>query len=167
MKAGLSYLIWVAVIIIYISCGGVKSGHVQLVQLLRAFGDGPSLHALAKHGSPASPRRARPTRRIPLRSQAVRPSLHWCAAERQGRIRPPAHALQRCKAVPSARPPRQDAGRCRLVTHRTCYYPDHCVSSIEKEKVIWIATGKSGEVRTQNGNNPGTHATIQITVLVL
>ena len=49
---------------------------VQLVQLLRAFGDGPSPHALAKHGSPASPRRARPTRRIPLRSQAVRPSLH-------------------------------------------------------------------------------------------
>ena len=49
---------------------------VQLVQLLHALGDGPSSHALAKHGRRASPRRARPTHRVPLRSQAVRLSLH-------------------------------------------------------------------------------------------
>ena len=33
-------------------------------------------------------------------------------------------------------------------------YPDHCVGSIEKKKVIWIVTGKNGggkngSVRTQ------------------
>ena len=55
----------------------------------------------------------------------------------------------------------------------TCYYPDHCVSSIEKKKVIWIVTGKNGEVRTKNlREQPRNtcyypHATIQITVLVL
>ena len=27
-------------------------------------------------------------------------------------------------------------------------YPDHCVGSIEKNKVIWMATGKNGSVRT-------------------
>ena len=45
---------------------------VQLVHLLHALGGGPSSHALAKHDRPAPPRRARPTRRVPLRSQAVR-----------------------------------------------------------------------------------------------
>ena len=59
---------------------------VQLVHLLHALGGGPSPHALAKHCSPASPRRARPTRRIPLRSQAVRPTLTRHAAERQGTL---------------------------------------------------------------------------------
>ena len=58
---------------------------VQLVQLLHALGDGPSSHALAKHGRRASPRRARPTGRVPLRSQAVRLSLYWCAT--RGRAR--------------------------------------------------------------------------------
>ena len=60
---------------------------VQLVQLLHALGDGPSSHALAEHGRPASPRRARPTRRVPLRSQAVWLSLHWCATRDSARVR--------------------------------------------------------------------------------
>ena len=47
---------------------------VQLVQLLRAFGDGPSPHALAKHGSPASPRPAAPDATHP-------PSIAGGAAE--------------------------------------------------------------------------------------
>ena len=65
---------------------GTAPALVQLVHLLHALGGGPSPHALAKHCSPASPRRARPTRRIPLRSQAVRPTLTRHAAERQGTL---------------------------------------------------------------------------------
>ena len=40
------------------------------------FGGGPPRAAMPQHGGTASPRRARKTRRVPLRSQAVRPSLH-------------------------------------------------------------------------------------------
>ena len=67
---------------------------VQLVHLLHALGGGPSSHALAKHGRPAPPRRARPTRRVPLRSQAVRLSLHWCVDEGLGTL--PGSGKARC-----------------------------------------------------------------------
>ena len=40
------------------------------------FGGGPPRAAMPQHDGTASPRRARKTRRVPLRSQAVRPSLH-------------------------------------------------------------------------------------------
>ena len=65
---------------------GTAPALVQLVHLLHALGGGPYPHALANHSSPASPRRARPTLRIPLRSQAVRPTLTRHAAERQGTL---------------------------------------------------------------------------------
>ena len=49
---------------------------VQLVQFPCAFQEGTAPHATAKHDSPAPPRRAWPTRRVPRRSQAVRSSLN-------------------------------------------------------------------------------------------
>ena len=53
--------------------------HAQPVQLVRAFGRGPPPHAMAQYHRPVPPRTARPTRRAPCRSQAVRWS--WpCAA---------------------------------------------------------------------------------------
>ena len=76
---------------------------VQLVQLLHALGDGPSSHALAEHGRPASPRRARPTRRVPLRSQAVRLSLHWCATRDRARFRVRARRVARVAHAETAR----------------------------------------------------------------
>ena len=68
---------------------------VQLVHLLHALGGGPSSHAWAKHGRPASPRRARPTGRVPLRSQAVRLSLYWCATRGRARVRVRARRVAR------------------------------------------------------------------------
>jgi hypothetical protein len=76
---------------------------VQLVHPLHALGDGPSSHALAEHGRPASPRRARPTRRVPLRSQAVRLSLHWCATRDRARFRVRARRVARVAHAETAR----------------------------------------------------------------
>ena len=76
---------------------------VQLVHPLHALGDGPSSHALAEHGRPASPRRARPTRRVPLRSQAVRLSLHWCATRDRARFRVRARRVARVVHAETAR----------------------------------------------------------------
>ena len=76
---------------------------VQLVHLLHALGGGPSSHALAEHGRPASPRRARPTRRVPLRSQAVRLSLHWCATRDRARFRVRARRVARVAHAETAR----------------------------------------------------------------
>ena len=49
---------------------------VQPVQLVRAFGGGPPPHGMTHHDSLTPPRRARPTRRAPHPSQAVRWSWH-------------------------------------------------------------------------------------------
>ena len=76
---------------------------MQLVELLHALGDGPSSHASAEHGRPAPPRRARPTRRVPLRSQAVRLSVHWCATRGWARFRVRARRVLRALRTP--RPP--------------------------------------------------------------
>jgi hypothetical protein len=59
-------------------CHGLWRNPRELVQLVCSsrFGwGGPTLHTLARHDSPASPRSARPTRRFPHWSQAARSRL--------------------------------------------------------------------------------------------
>ena len=59
--------------------------HVQPGQLVRTLGGGPPPHAMAQHDRPVPPRTARPTRRGPHPSQAVR--LSWPCGTAGGRAR--------------------------------------------------------------------------------
>ena len=103
---------------------------VQLVHLLHALGGGPSSHALAKHGRPAPPRRARPTRRVPLRSQALRLSLHWCATRDRARFRVRARRVARVahaettRVRPGAEPLPCVSPRRRVVDLQACAHPN-------------------------------------------
>ena len=103
---------------------------VQLVHPLHALGGGPSSHALAEHGRPASPRRARPTRRVPLRSQAVRLSLHWCATRDRARFRVRARRVARVahaettRVRPGAEPLPCASPRRRVADLQACAHPN-------------------------------------------
>ena len=80
--------------------------HVQPEQLVRALGGGPLPHAMAQHDCPAPPRHARPTRRGPHPSQAVR--LSWPCGTAGGRAR------GRLRAERIARVEHAETARVRL-----------------------------------------------------
>ena len=77
--------------------------HAQPVQLARVFNGGPPPHGMAQHDSPAPPRRARPTRRVPRRPQAVRWSWHCCAPPRGARCRQRGESVARVVLAEAAR----------------------------------------------------------------
>ena len=60
--------------------GAQLQAHAQPVQLVRALVGGPPPHAMAQHRRSTLPRTARPTRRAPSRSQAMRWSVPCAAA---------------------------------------------------------------------------------------
>ena len=76
------------------------------------------------------------------------PNMHWTKLAKL--------AIPVSRLGPGCRPRNQSfwglrrLGGLKYMGARWCDYPDHCVGSIVKKKVIWIATGKNGEVRTKN-----------------
>jgi hypothetical protein len=108
---------------------GAAQGTCAAGSPLARPGDGPSSHALAKHGRPASPLRARPTRRVPLRSQAVRLSLHWCATRGRARFRVRARRVARvahaetARVRPGAEPLPCVSPRRRVADLQACAHP--------------------------------------------
>ena len=103
--------------------------HAQPVQLVRALGGGPPPHAMAQHDRPVPPRIARPTRRAPSRSQAVRWSWPCCAPLhrarcrlRAGRVARVGHA-ETARVRPGAEP-------------RPCVSPRHRVADLVR---VWAS----------------------------
>ena len=85
--------------------------HAQPVQLARVFDGGPPPHGMAQYDSPAPSRRARPTRRVPRRPQAVRWSWHCCAPPRWARCRQRGESVTRVVLAEAARVSRWAAQR--------------------------------------------------------
>ena len=82
------------------------------------FRVGTAPHATAKHDSPAPPRRARPTPRVPRRSQAVRSSLNWCAPRDRAHFRLRARRVARVVHAETARVRPEAEPQPRVSPHR-------------------------------------------------
>ena len=77
--------------------------HAQPGQLVRAFGRGPPPHAGTKHRPVRPPRTARPTRRAPCRSQAMRWGWPCAAAHSRARYQLRAGRVARVEHAETAR----------------------------------------------------------------
>ena len=90
------------------------------------FRVGTAPHATAKHDSPAPPRRARPTPRVPRRSQAVRSSLNWCAPRDRAHFRLRARRVARVVHAETARVrPEAVPNRSAVPGRRVGFRTDH------------------------------------------